>query len=39
MPKCALCGYEISKEEAEKYNGLCEQCWIGEVENPEHRVW
>jgi len=31
--KCELCGYET--------NGglsLCEQCEIGELENPEHRI-
>ena len=39
MPKCALCGWEISEEEAKKYNNLCWQCWVGEIENPEHRVW
>jgi len=35
--KCELCGYEgIYKE----FNGrlLCYQCWLGEVENPEHQI-
>ena len=38
--KCDLCGWEIEDGEEYYLNGktLCWQCWIGEVENPEHMV-
>jgi len=41
MVRCDLCGWEIPTEREVYYlNGkkLCWQCWVGEIENPEHRV-
>ena len=34
--KCRLCGYEFEGEN--EGCGLCYQCWIGEIENPEHKL-
>jgi len=38
--KCYLCGYEEEEENMKELNGkkLCEQCYRGEVGNPEHKV-
>lgn len=29
---CAICGSEISPDEAEAHNDLCIYCWYSEVE-------
>ena len=36
--QCELCGFQ--SRELQEYNGrnLCEQCHLGEVENPEHAL-
>jgi len=38
--KCELCGWKMDKGEEYYFNGkvLCWQCYIGEVENPEHAL-
>lgn len=38
--KCDLCNYPITAETVKFHNGrkLCEQCYMGEVENPEHAL-
>jgi len=35
-----LCGWEIKEGDECHLNGktLCWQCWVCEVENPEHQV-
>lgn len=35
--KCDLCDYEVIHDVLKFFNGrwLCNQCYIGEVENPE----
>ncbi len=36
--KCELCDYE--EENLQEFNGrkLCNQCYQGEIENPEHQI-
>jgi len=36
--KCELCDWLIAEPKELNNQKLCEQCYIGEIENPEHRL-
>lgn len=36
--KCELCGFEELNLKMFKGRWLCKQCYMGEIENPEHQL-